>query len=75
METTVLEAKNRLSDLLRKAETGQEVIVRRGARGPRFRTVPLAPAAKRTLAQDPRCKGKIAYKDEDVWASEWKEEE
>lgn len=75
METTVLKAKNNLSLLLRKAEQGEEVLIRRGGSGMRFRIVRVDEPVKRTLAPDPRWKDRIAFKDEDVWASEWKDEE
>lgn len=74
METTVLKAKNRLSLLLRAAESGEEVVIRRGKGGPAFRIVPVRPAPRRTLAADPRWKRAIAYSDEDIWASEWEGE-
>lgn len=74
METTVLKAKNNLSVLLRAAEQGREVIIRRGRNGAAFKIVLLDQKKLRTLKPDPRWKGKIAYKDEDMWASEWSEE-
>jgi prevent-host-death family protein len=74
METTVLQAKNHLSELLRKAEAGEEVLIRRGRRGRLFRIVPVADAPARTLVPNPKWKGAIAYRDEDIWASEWKED-
>ena len=73
METTVLAARNSLSALLRRVEQGEEVVIRRG-RGPQakaFRLIVVEPPRRRTLRADPRWKGKIAYKDEDIWASEW----
>ena len=75
METTVLKARNSLSLLLRKAEMGEEVLIRRGGSGPRFRIVRVDEPVKRTLDPDPRWKDRIAFKDEDVWACEWKEED
>jgi hypothetical protein len=75
VETTVLKAKNSLSLLLRKAEKGEEVLIRRGSSGTRFRIVRVEEPVKRTLEPDPRWKNRIAFKDEDVWESEWKEEE
>ncbi len=75
METTVLKAKNNLSLLLRMAEKGEEVVIRRGARGTSFRIVRVEEPVRRTLAPDPRWKDRIAFKDEGVWESEWKEEE
>jgi antitoxin (DNA-binding transcriptional repressor) of toxin-antitoxin stability system len=75
METTVLKAKNNLSLLLRKAEQGEEVLIRRGSSGTRFRIVRVEDPVKRTLAPDPQWKDRIAFKEEDVWESEWKEEE
>ena len=76
METTVLAARNNLSALLRRAEHGEEVIIRRG-RGPNakaFRLVAIEPVPRRNLKPDPRWAGKIIYRDEDIWASEWKDE-
>jgi antitoxin (DNA-binding transcriptional repressor) of toxin-antitoxin stability system len=75
METTVLKAKNNLSLLLRKAEQGEEVLIRRGGSGTTFRIVRVEEPVKRTLDPDPQWKGRIVFKDEDVWESEWKEEE
>jgi antitoxin (DNA-binding transcriptional repressor) of toxin-antitoxin stability system len=73
METTVLSARNQLSALLRRAENGEEVIIRRG-RGPEaraFQVIALCPASGRSLKPDPRWAGKISFRDEDIWASEW----
>ncbi len=75
MEITVLKAKNSLSELLRRVELGEEVVIRRGAKGPSFRIIPAESAAKRTLEPDSRWKKKISFKDEDIWASEWTENE
>lgn len=75
MEATVLKAKNSLSLLLQKAEEGEEVIIRRGRNGARFRIVPVKPGARRTLTPAPQWKGRIAYTDETVWESEWKGDE
>jgi prevent-host-death family protein len=74
METTVLKAKNQLSSLLRAAERGEEVVIRKGRNGPAFRLVPVRGGGKRTLAPDPRWKGAVRYTDEDIWASEWEPE-
>jgi len=74
METTVLKAKNSLSLLLRKAEAGEEVVIRRGRNGIKFRIVRIKESAKRTLEPDPRWKHRIAFEDEDIWESEWKDE-
>ena len=71
METTVLEAKNNLSKLLRHAERGGEVVIRRGRGGTAFRLTAVGPAKTRTLKPNPRWVGKIKFKDEDIWASEW----
>ena len=75
METTVLAAKNQLSLLLRKAEAGEEVLIRRGTKGSLFRITPVVRTKPRTLAPDPRWKGKIRYQEEAIWESEWKESE
>jgi antitoxin (DNA-binding transcriptional repressor) of toxin-antitoxin stability system len=75
MEATVLKAKNTLSLLLHKAEHGEEVVIRRGRNGARFRIVPVKASARRTLTPAPRWKGRIAYTDEAVWESEWKGDE
>jgi antitoxin (DNA-binding transcriptional repressor) of toxin-antitoxin stability system len=74
METTVLKAKNNLSLLLRKVEKGEEVLIRRGSRGTKFRIVRVEEPVTRTLDPDPRLKNLIAYRDEDIWESEWKAE-
>lgn len=71
----MLKARNSLSLLLRKAEKGEEVLIRRGGSGTRFRIVRVDEPVKRTLEPDPRWKHLIAFKDEDIWESEWKEEE
>jgi len=75
MEATVLKAKNTLSQLLHKAEQGEEVVIRRGRNGARFRIVPVKQGARRTLSPAPQWKGRIAYSDEAVWESEWKGDE
>ena len=75
METTVLKAKNHLSELLRKAESGEEVLIRRGRNGKLFRITPVQDNTKRTLVANPIWKNKIRFKEEDIWASEWKDEE
>jgi antitoxin (DNA-binding transcriptional repressor) of toxin-antitoxin stability system len=74
MEMTVLQAKNNLSRLLRHAERGGEVVIRRGHGGAAFRLTPLPAKSARTLAPNPRWAGKIKFKAEDIWASEWREE-
>lgn len=71
MESTVRHAQRHLLKLLRAVEQGEEVIIRRGGDGAAFKIVPKK---LRTLKPDPRWKGKIAYKDEDILASEWLEE-
>jgi antitoxin (DNA-binding transcriptional repressor) of toxin-antitoxin stability system len=76
METTVLKAKNQLSELLRRAELGEEVIIRRGAGGKAFRLAPVEPAPqRRTLDPDPAWSGRIAYRDEDLFESEWRDDQ
>lgn len=74
METTVLKAKSNLSALLRRAEAGEDVYIRRGRNGRRFRIVPERDTAKRNLEASPEWKGKVAYEDEAIWESEWSEE-
>jgi antitoxin (DNA-binding transcriptional repressor) of toxin-antitoxin stability system len=74
METTVLQAKNQLSKLLRHAERGDDVIIRRGKGGRAFRLVALGAVSPRTLKPDARWAGKITFRDKDIWASEWKDE-
>lgn len=75
METTILAAKNQLSLLLRKAEAGEEVFIRRGTKGPLFQITSVVPVKSRTLAPDPRWKNQIRYEDADIWESEWKDAE
>ncbi len=75
METTVFEAKNQLSKLLRRAEAGGAVYIRRGRNGPLFRIVPVSAEKERTLVPDPRWKGRIAYTDEAIWESEWEDKD
>jgi antitoxin (DNA-binding transcriptional repressor) of toxin-antitoxin stability system len=74
METTVLAAKNQLSKLLRHAERGEQVIIRRGRRGTAFQLIALTGDGERTLMPDPRWARAIKFRDADVWASEWKDE-
>ena len=74
METTVLKAKNTLSDLLRRAEAGEEVLIRRGRKGPLFRVVQVKAGPRRSLRANPAWKSGTHYRDEDIWASEWKDE-
>lgn len=75
METTVLKAKNHLSELMRRAERGEEVIIRRGPDGKAFRLAPVEPVEKpRKLDPHPVWKKAIAYRDEDLFESEWREE-
>jgi len=74
METTVLKAKNTLSELMRRAERGEEVLIRRGVEGSTFRLVLVRDRPRRTLAPNPRWAKKIKFRDADIWASEWREE-
>ena len=74
METTVLQAKNQFSLLLRQAERGEEVIIRRGKGGQAFRLTAIIPSTRRVLTPDVRWARKVKFRDEDVWASEWKDE-
>lgn len=72
METTVLQAKNQLSKLLRCAERGEEVIIRRGRGGKAFQLKAVEVNQRRTLKPDPRWGPKIKFRDADIWASKWK---
>lgn len=74
MESTVLEAKNNLSQLLRRAEAGEPVFIRRGRKGPRFRIVPETRNEDRSLEPNPKWASAIRYDDQAIWESEWKEE-
>lgn len=74
MDFTVFKAKSNLSSLLRRAERGEAVYIRRGRNGPRFRILPESDRPRRTLEADPSWKGKVEYKDEAIWESEWREE-
>jgi len=69
-----LKAKNTLSELLRRAEAGEEVLIRRGRKGPLFRVVPVRPGRRRSLGVNPAWKSGTRYRDEDIWASEWKDD-
>lgn len=75
MEVTVHKAKTQLSALLKRAEKGEEVIIRRGTYGPGF-CLSMLPEdrPKRILESKPEWKHKIKYRDEDIWESEWEEE-
>lgn len=74
MEMTVHKAKTQLSSLLKKAENGEEVIIRRGIYGQAFRIVPIMEPATRCLEPLAEWPGETVYTDEDIWASEWEEE-
>lgn len=74
METTVLKAKNNLSQLLARAEQGEEILIRRGRQGPVFRLAPVKSPAARTLKPRAAWAGKIRYDDADLLDSEWREE-
>ena len=72
METTVPKDRSKLSELLQRAESGEEVLIRWG-RGPDAKIFSLSPveiAPRRILAPDPQWAGKIHYRDKDIWASE-----
>lgn len=75
MDVTVLKAKSNLSALLRKAEAGEPVYIRRGRKGARFRIVPEQALPRRTLAADPQWQGQVAYEDEAIWESEWSDDQ
>jgi antitoxin (DNA-binding transcriptional repressor) of toxin-antitoxin stability system len=74
VDLTVLKAKSNLSSLLRRAEAGEPVFIRRGRKGPRFRIVPERDTPKRVIEANPQWKGKIVYADEAIWESEWRED-
>lgn len=74
MEYNVLQAKTALSDLLRRVEAGESVVIRRGKKGPRFRIVADVRPLRRSLDPEPRWKGKIAYDDAAIWESEWRDD-
>lgn len=74
MDITVLKAKSNLSSLLRRAEAGEPVFIRRGRKGPRFQIVPERDAPSRNLEASPRWQGKVFYQDEAIWESEWRED-
>jgi len=75
VETTILKAKNNLSELLRRVEKGETIVIRRGRRGPAFRIVPHREPASRTLEPNPGWKNAISYRDRDIWETEWREED
>ena len=70
-----MKAKNHLSELLRRAEEGEDILIRRGRKGRLFRIVPVRESGRRDLTPNPLWKGKIAYEEEGIWASEWSGEE
>jgi len=74
MEVNVFKAKSTLSALLRKVEAGETVFIRRGRKGPRFRLMADPDGSERTLEPDPSWAKKIAYEDESIWESEWRDE-
>lgn len=74
METAAPEAKSNLSSLLRRAKTGESVDLAHGHNGPRFRIDTGLDQLKRSLEADPCWKGKVAYRNEAIWESEWREE-
>ena len=74
MDFTVLNAKNNLSSLLRRAETGEPVYIRRGRKGPRFRVVPEPQSEERVLEPNPKWAKGIRFEDAAIWESEWKDE-
>jgi hypothetical protein len=64
-----------LSSLLKRAEEGEEVIIRRGTYGKGFLLTILPDQyPKRSLEPKPEWKGKISYSDEEIWESEWEGE-
>ena len=74
MEVNVLKAKTNLSALLRRVEAGETVFIRRGRTGPRFRLVAEEALEERTLEPDSAWASKIAYENEAIWESEWRDE-
>jgi hypothetical protein len=75
MEVTVLKAKNQLSELMRRAERGEEIIIRRGLNGKAFRLALEEPVEKpRRLEPHRGWKKAIAYRDEDLFESNGRKE-
>ncbi|MDA3873025.1 MAG: type II toxin-antitoxin system prevent-host-death family antitoxin [Kiritimatiellae bacterium] len=74
MEVTVHKAKTQLSALLKLAECGEEVVIRRGKYGTGFRLTPLREnEPRRVMESSPEWKDAVFYSDEAIWESEWEE--
>lgn len=68
-------AKSQLSALLKQVERGEEVIIRRGTYGPRFRLISVPEKEpERVMESKPEWKEGISYTDEALWESEWEGE-
>jgi antitoxin (DNA-binding transcriptional repressor) of toxin-antitoxin stability system len=74
METTVHKAKTQLSALLKKAEEGEEVLIRRGLYGKAFKIVPIDEKPARCLEPLSEWMSRTSFEDESVWESEWETE-
>lgn len=77
METTVHKAKTHFSELLKRAEAGEDVVIRRGrgTNAQAFRIVPVHTQAQREITPKPEWAGAISYTDESIWKSEWDSDE
>lgn len=75
MEITIHKAKSQLSALLKRAEQGEDVVIRRGRYGKGFRILPLREQEPRRVTESRMdWKENIHYQDEDIWESEWEGE-
>lgn len=75
MITTVYHAKTHLSELLHAAEGGDDVIIQRGKKGTMFKIVPVNVPPLRAMEPPPEWKTNTKYKDEDLFLSEWEDDE
>lgn len=75
MIKTVYQAKTHLSELLHAAEAGDEVMIQRGKKGPLFKIVPIKPSPMRSMEPLPEWVSNTHYREEDILASEWQEDE
>jgi len=71
MELTVHKAKTQLSALLKKAEEGEEVVIRRGVYGKAFKITPIEEKPSRCMEPKPEWVSGTAYEEKSVWESEW----